>query len=52
MASYKARAIRMPDADWEALQRIADRLGQQVNRRLTPSDVARMAIEDYIRRNG
>lgn len=44
--------VRLSDEQWQALKNLGERIGGTLRKRITVSDVVRLAVEDYIRRNG
>lgn len=52
MPSDERINVRIDSGDRQTLQSIADRLATRLGKRITVSDVVRLAIDDYIRRNG
>lgn len=43
--------VRLSAGTHQAAQRVADRMTDSLRRRVTVSDVVRLAVEDYLRRN-
>lgn len=52
VVSDKQVAVRLSDEQIATLDAIAERLGRTLRKRVTRSDVVRLAVEDYVRRNG